>query len=166
MKKVQQGFTLIELMIVIAIIGILAAVALPAYSDYTKRAKMSEVLGFAAAAKTAVAESFQATGALPTDNSKAGLASATEITSKYVKSVTVADGVIEVVITGTGDANLDEGVVTFTPTNGAGTSVATDSYSGPLGWSCWVGDTAKMGKYFPATCRSSTAIAAAATTGT
>ena len=93
--QMQKGFTLIELMIVVAIIGILAAVALPAYQDYTKRAKMSEVVTFIAAAKTGVAEGYADLNTLTgIDNDKAGLAAADKIVSKYVKSITVTDGII------------------------------------------------------------------------
>src|SRR5260221_4942208 len=96
MKAKQQGFTLIELMIVVAIIGILAAIAIPAYQTYTIRAQESEALGFADAAKVAVAESFTASGSWPATNAAAGLAAAASITSKYVVSVTNAGGVITV----------------------------------------------------------------------
>ena len=72
MKRMQQGFTLIELMIVVAIIGILAAVAIPAYQDYTIRARVTEGLGFAAAAKTAVSEFYISQGTMPADSSEAG----------------------------------------------------------------------------------------------
>ena len=67
MKKVQQGFTLIELMIVVAIIGILAAVAIPSYQDYTKRAHVSEGMALAGAAKTGVAEYYSSEGTYPTN---------------------------------------------------------------------------------------------------
>jgi type IV pilus assembly protein PilA len=90
MKRVQQGFTLIELMIVVAIIGILAAVAIPAYQDYTARAQMTEAITLSEGLKTAVAEVFSGDGTCP-DNSTAavkGIAVATDITGKGVTSVT------------------------------------------------------------------------------
>jgi len=96
MKKVQQGFTLIELMIVVAIIGILAAIAIPAYQDYTIRAQVSEGLNLGGGAKTAVSEFFQDRGAWPADNNEAGLSLATDIRGKYVESVTVASDTITV----------------------------------------------------------------------
>lgn len=87
----------IELMIVVAIIGILAAIALPAYQDYTKRAKMSEVVGFLASAKTGVAEAYGNSNTLTgINNAAAGMASASKITSKHVKTLTIADGVVTV----------------------------------------------------------------------
>ncbi len=93
MKKVQQGFTLIELMIVVAIIGILAAIAIPAYQDYTVRAQVSEGLNLGAGAKTAVTEYFQDRGLWPTSNTEAGLDPViTNIKGKYVESVEVSLG--------------------------------------------------------------------------
>ncbi|QOW46975.1 MULTISPECIES: pilin [Acinetobacter] len=131
----QKGFTLIELMIVVAIIGILAAIALPAYQDYTKRAKMSEVVAFIASAKTGVAEGYADLNTLTgIDNAKAGLAAATDITSKYVEKMTVTDGVITVDVQDI-DAGCDAATaaLTLTPTpntttgslDWAGTSDAT-----------------------------------------
>ncbi|MCL6011102.1 pilin [Neisseria meningitidis] len=94
MNTLQKGFTLIELMIVIAIVGILAAVALPAYQDYTARAQVSEAILLAEGQKSAVTEYYLNHGEWPGDNSSAGVASSTDIKGKYVQSVTVANGVI------------------------------------------------------------------------
>ncbi|WP_127219744.1 pilin [Neisseria meningitidis] len=94
MNTLQKGFTLIELMIVIAIVGILAAVALPAYQDYTARAQVSEAILLAEGQKSAVTEYYLNHGEWPSDNSAAGVASSSTIKGKYVKEVTVAKGVI------------------------------------------------------------------------
>ncbi|HFC7306290.1 TPA: pilin, partial [Neisseria meningitidis] len=95
MNTLQKGFTLIELMIVIAIVGILAAVALPAYQDYTARAQVSEAILLAEGQKSAVTEYYLNHGIWPANNNSAGVAStATDIKGKYVQSVTVANGVI------------------------------------------------------------------------
>ncbi|HFA0667410.1 TPA: pilin, partial [Neisseria gonorrhoeae] len=94
MNTLQKGFTLIELMIVIAIVGILAAVALPAYQDYTARAQVSEAILLAEGQKSAVTEYYLNHGEWPKDNTSAGVASASDIKGKYVKSVTVTNGVV------------------------------------------------------------------------
>ncbi|EMT5693484.1 pilin, partial [Neisseria gonorrhoeae] len=94
MNTLQKGFTLIELMIVIAIVGILAAVALPAYQDYTARAQVSEAILLAEGQKSAVTEYYLNHGTWPKDNTSAGVASSGEIKGKYVQSVTVANGVV------------------------------------------------------------------------
>ncbi|HFC4662942.1 TPA: pilin [Neisseria gonorrhoeae] len=94
MNTLQKGFTLIELMIVIAIVGILAAVALPAYQDYTARAQVSEAILLAEGQKSAVTEYYLNHGEWPKDNTSAGVASSGEIKGKYVKSVTVTNGVV------------------------------------------------------------------------
>nr|WP_101120305.1 pilin [Neisseria meningitidis] len=94
MNTLQKGFTLIELMIVIAIVGILAAVALPAYQDYTARAQVSEAILLAEGQKSAVTEYYLNHGKWPGGNSDAGVASASDIKGKYVEKVEVANGVI------------------------------------------------------------------------
>ncbi|HEZ5856183.1 TPA: pilin [Neisseria meningitidis] len=94
MNTLQKGFTLIELMIVIAIVGILAAVALPAYQDYTARAQVSEAILLAEGQKSAVTEYYLNHGIWPANNNSAGVATSTDIKGKYVQSVTVANGVI------------------------------------------------------------------------
>ncbi|EPT3725956.1 pilin, partial [Neisseria gonorrhoeae] len=94
MNTLQKGFTLIELMIVIAIVGILAAVALPAYQDYTARAQVSEAILLAEGQKSAVAGYYLNNGKWPANNGAAGVASASDIKGKYVESVTVAKGVV------------------------------------------------------------------------
>ncbi|HEZ4573679.1 TPA: pilin [Neisseria meningitidis] len=102
MNTLQKGFTLIELMIVIAIVGILAAVALPAYQDYTARAQVSEAILLAEGQKSAVTEYYLNHGEWPDGNSNAGVASSSTIKGKYVKEVTVANGVITATMLSTG----------------------------------------------------------------
>jgi type IV pilus assembly protein PilA len=111
MRKHQSGFTIIELMIAVAIIGVLAAIAVPAYSNYINRAKVSEALTFAATAKTAVAETYQSNGQFPTSNSQAGLPAT--ITAPNVRNLTISDnGVITVT---TSIANVSNGNITLSP---------------------------------------------------
>ncbi|CWQ12978.1 pilin [Neisseria meningitidis] len=94
MNTLQKGFTLIELMIVIAIVGILAAVALPAYQDYTARAQVSEAILLAEGQKSAVTEYYLNHGIWPANNNSAGVATSTDIKGKYVQSVEVKNGVV------------------------------------------------------------------------
>lgn len=149
--KAQKGFTLIELMIVVAIIGILAAIALPAYQDYTTRAKVTEVMAAASSCKTGVAEFIQTTGDFPDDEEEAGCAAE----SKYVAGVTVgAAGLIEVEIQGTGVTSLDGQNLQLQPTTDAARTTAMASGGdGIQGWSCGTDAAAAEYKYFPASCR-------------
>ena len=150
MKKVQQGFTLIELMIVVAIIGILAAIALPAYQDYSKRAKVSELILAASNCRTAVTETYATASALPAAGGY-GCESASA-TTQYVRSVaTTAAGVITVMAQGI-DAAVNTNTIDLTPLNAAGTAptVGTQIYR----WKCGPGATAPMPtNYLPGTCR-------------
>jgi type IV pilus assembly protein PilA len=136
MKK-QQGFTLIELMIVVAIIGILAAIALPAYSDYTKKAKVSEVMLAASSARTAVAEYAASNLVLP----GAGWSPETQA-SKYVASVTWASPVITATAKGISAADIDTKTITLTGT--------INTATGAVDWAC--GGTIPT-KYRPGTCQ-------------
>lgn len=141
MKQIQKGFTLIELMIVVAIIGILAAVAIPAYQDYTVRAKVSEGVGMGAAAKSAVSEFRLGQNRWPSDNQTAGIA--TTISSKYVRGVVVgAGGVVTVTFSGTLNANTAAKTLVFTPTFA----------NGAVDWGC-TATTTLDAKYRPANCR-------------
>ncbi len=116
----QRGFTLIELMIVVAIIGILAAIAIPAYQDYTIRAKVSEGLVLASPAKTGVAEYYVSEGTLPTNNTQAGVASPGDITGDYTASVDITGGSAIITITYKTESKITGKKVTLTPTTGAG----------------------------------------------
>jgi type IV pilus assembly protein PilA len=157
-RTVQQGFTLIELMIVVAIIGILAAVALPAYQDYTKRAKMSEVILAASACRTTVTEVYQSAGSsaqIPSANSW-GCETASQST-KYVSSIaTDGNGKITVTATGFGDTNIDSKVVTLVPLKNATTAMTSaDAGKTVYGWRCGnTGDgTTIAAKFLPGSCR-------------
>ena len=144
-RTLQQGFTLIELMIVVAIIGILAAVALPAYQDYTVRAKVSEVILAASSAKTSVAESAQTNSAMPAT----GSLTVDSQTSKYVTSVVYAG------------TDASTGVVTVTASAAepkiSGKTVDMTGVlqgNGQVVWTCTTGATNGIDvKYLPASCK-------------
>ena len=143
MKKLQQGFTLIELMIVIAILGILMAIAIPAYQDYTVRAKVSEGMNVAGAAKLAVAETYQTKGTWPTTNASAGLpTNAASISGNNVASVTVANGKLTIAFKE--EPKLNSSVLVLSPS----------FTGGSVTWNCKAstGTTVDQ-KYLPSACR-------------
>ena len=153
MKRIQQGFTLIELMIVVAIIGILAAVALPAYQDYTIRAKVSEVILAMSACRTSITEVYQSGGTAPVANQWG----CEGVSSKYVGAlVTDADGRVKATIRNIAAGIVDGKFVTLVPMIDATTeaSSASDMGKGLYGWVCGhAAGTDLEKKYLPGSCR-------------
>jgi type IV pilus assembly protein PilA len=174
-RATQKGFTLIELMIVVAIIGILAAIALPAYQDYTVRSKITEGLSLAGAAKTQVSEAFQSGGV--TGVAAVGGANWTSQTSKYVSGTAISNAAASMgVITITYAGNAANGIpttlngqqITLTPSSGTPSAVLSAASSGTIDWACRSSTfttantrvlfsvapaTPLLAKYAPAECR-------------
>ena len=163
-KAAQKGFTLIELMIVVAIIGILAAIAIPAYQDYLIRSQASEGLTMASAAKAAVSEFYANNGTWPADNSAAGLGTSTTIDGKYVSSISVNGGGITITYGNEANTKLQtagENQVGLTPgASSNGDVVWRCGYAdNPAGWGSDLGTSATTnvpGKYLPSSCRPAT----------
>jgi type IV pilus assembly protein PilA len=151
MKKNQQGFTLIELMIVVAIIGILAAVAIPAYQDYTTRAKLTEVMVIASAAKTAASEYYLSTGRMPADTNQAGI-NTNAAQSSHLDAITFLTGI-----------NGTQAILGYSvDVDGRGTTTGGVTFTGTgdangVAWTCEPaavdGAAAIEAKYLPANCR-------------
>ena len=156
-RRVQAGFTLIELMIVVAIIGILAAVALPAYQDYTKRAKMTEVILAASTCRTTITEVYQSATSAPTGGSWGCESTSGTQASKYVTSVaTDGNGIVTVIATGIDTTNIDGKAITLTPysTNTAVMAASTDMGKAVYKWVCGpAGTNGVPAKYLPGSCR-------------
>ena len=171
MHKVQQGFTLIELMIVVAIIGILAAIAIPAYQDYTIRAQVSEGMTLAASAKASVAEAFANNGEAPADRGEAGMVDdagdGSETSGNYVESVNVNNGTITITYGNEVNQVIDQETLSLTPYESDDLSVVWRCGNAPapagtaLLGTAGGGNTAAyaapsaglLPKYLPAACR-------------
>lgn len=145
MKNMQKGFTLIELMIVVAIIAILAAIALPAYQDYVARSQVSEAAALTGGAKTAVAEQYANTGTfVGINNTTAGLDAAGSIKGTYVDSVTVANGVVTALMGGAASEKVKTKKLVYQPVDEGGS----------ISWTCDAAAGSDLdAKYLPSVCR-------------
>jgi type IV pilus assembly protein PilA len=143
MLQRHKGFTLIELMIVVAIIGILASLAIPAYLDYAVRTQVAHGINLASGAKAAVTEYYQEQGAFPANNAIAGLETATNIRGKYVSQVEVTGaGLVEVTYGSDVNNKIFGAVLTLTPRDNVGS----------VSWDC-TGDATLEAKWLPPSCR-------------
>ena len=146
MKKFQKGFTLIELMIVVAIIAILAAIAIPAYQNYLIRSQVSEGAVLTDGAKTALSEYYSNTGKFPSTNASAGLATSTSITGKYISKVDI--GAVPGIIQATFNSSTANAAI---QTKVFALSAITSS--GSISWNCKGVKTTVDPKYLPSSCR-------------
>ena len=160
MNSVQKGFTLIELMIVVAIIGILAAIAIPAYQDYTVRSQVTEGLNLASPVETGIAEYFANTGSFPTALSQATGSSAVP-SGKYVSAVGVTTGSIVITYGNQANSNIKTATLALTPYLDANNDIVwvcglhNATISGvSAATGVTAGTTSVIGKYLPQTCRS------------
>ena len=165
LKKVQQGFTLIELMIVVAIIGILAAIAIPAYQDYAIRAKVTEGIGLADAVKTSVSEAYQSGDAAGVATLVANF-TATSVTSKYVQSVGLTAGGVVTVTYSNIVPQINLQTLVLTPSIG-NQALSIAGLTGSVDWACAtlthgaatangltvVTDGSLLARYSPASCK-------------
>lgn len=143
MLQRHKGFTLIELMIVVAIIGILASIAIPAYLDYAVRTQVAQGINLASGVKAAVTEYYQEQGAFPANNAIAGLETASNIRGKYVSQVEVTGaGLVEVTYGSDVNNKIFGAVLTLTPTDNVGS----------VSWDC-TGDATLVAKWLPPACR-------------
>ena len=144
-KNIQKGFTLIELMIVVAIIAILAAIAIPAYQDYVVRSQVSEGMTLSDGAKTAVAEFYSNYGHFPTNNQSAGLAKETSISGTYVSQVEVTGGLITATFSHSSPQKASDKIDTKTLV------LSPRTATGSTAWACNGGTVDN--KYLPSSCR-------------
>ena len=155
MKKMQKGFTLIELMIVVAIIGILAAIAIPAYQDYIIRSQVSEGSNLIDGTKSSIADFYNNYGAMPSTQASAGLATSASINGKYVSRVSYAAGVVTAMFNSASPQSANSAI------NGSqlAYSAAPVAGGGTINWNCKSGantsgnKTNIQNKYLPTTCR-------------